>query len=670
MLRGTVSSAGIGSLLCGIGLLWCSGFLVAQDSPPSSPANRVTASRVTADEAQARARRYVSAQQPVYPHGILALITVLAVTTVVAMVLLARVRRLERATRRSEEGFALAIAGANDGIWDWDLAADRMYVSPRLQEILAYRAEGGYVGRPLAVIGERLYPDERLPVLARIEDHFGGLGEELFEIEFRWQVAPEQYRWVLMRGKALRDARGKVMRMSGSITDIDQRKRQEQALMHQTLHDALTDLPNRTLLQDRVDQAIRAGARASRSFALLSLDIDHFQEINDTLGRAIGDEVLKEVSVRLLRTLRTSDTVARLGGDEFGLLLPEIAGEVYASHVAKKIALALNRTFDLEQHALHIGASIGIALYPQHGEDADTLFRHANTALYRAKRSGAGSAIYDPGQDQSSVRRLALANDLHEALAHDALSVHFQPIVDLRAGSVIGVETLLRWQHPPQGPIRPDEIIPLAERSDLIKPLTLWVLDAALQQQADWERQGWSLGVSVNLSVRSLQEPKLIQQIDEALAHWKVPPTKLELEITESAMMSDPRRSLEILTQLSEMGVHLAVDDYGTGFSSLAYLKRLPVDAIKIDKSFVMTMDRDEDDAAIVRSTVELAHLLGLTVVAEGVESQAISDGLAALGCDAAQGYHYCRPCSADVLGRWLGESRWGETMFTKLSKR
>lgn len=276
--------------------------------------------------------------------------------------------------------------------------------------------------------------------------------------------------------------------------------------------------------------------------------------------------------------------------------------------------------------------------------------------------------MYDPDQDRGSVRRLSLANDLHEALEHDGLSVHYQPKIDLRTNAPSGVEALLRWNHPRQGRIPPDEIIPIAEQTGLIKPLTLWILDAALQQQTDWEKQGISLSVAVNLSAWSLQDPRLAQEVAEALERWNVSPTRLELEITESAMMSDPHRSLEILTQLAEMGIGLSVDDYGTGFSSLAYLKRLPVGTIKIDKSFVMSMDLDEGNAVIVRSTIELAHNLGLAVVAEGVESKIVSERLAELGCDTAQGYYYCRPDSADDILRWLRESPWGSAIARKAS--
>lgn len=617
-----------------------------------------------------RARRAAEdlSEQSAWLRRVTILAVVLAVAGTIAISLFMRVRRLERATRRSEQRFALAIAGANDGIWDWDVVRDQIYFSPRLQEILSYHPSDDIVDEPRVIFGERLHPDERLSVMAQIEDYLSGRDGELFETECRWRTEGEEYRWVLIRGRAMRNESGRAVRMSGSIGDITERKKQEQALVHQALHDSLTGLPNRILLQDRIDQAIRSASRGGKCLALLVLDIDHFKEINESLGHQVGDEVLKEIAARLARTLRTSDTVARLGGDEFGLLLPEVAGEVYANHVAKKVSIALHRTLDLEQHALHIGASLGIAVYPQHGEDAQTLIRHADMAMYAAKRNGTGCAVYEPSLDTGSARRLSLANDLHEALERDALSLAFQPIVDLRSQTTVAVETLLRWQHPKQGPIPPDEIVPIAERTGLIKPLTMWILHAALQQQAEWERQGLSLRVSVNLSVWSLQDPKLIDEVREALQQWSVPAAKLELEITEGAMMADPRRSLEILTQLREMGVGLAVDDYGTGFSSLAYLKRLPVDTIKVDKSFVMAMDKDDDDAAIVRSTIELAHILGLRVVAEGVESKAISDKLVALGCDTAQGYYYCRPAPAEACARWLKESPWGGAAFRKAS--
>ena len=596
------------------------------------------------------------------------LATVLAIAGIAAAVLFVRVRRLEWVARRGEERYALAIAGANDGIWDWDLSVDRMYLSARVQEILNSKSDNHFMDKPRAQFVEHLHPEDSDRVVSQLNEYLEQRGGGLFEAECRWRADGETYRWVLIRGKARWSPEGKAQRMSGSITDITQRKTQEETLLHQALHDTLTGLPNRTLLLDRVGQAIRQAARARRGMALIVLGVDRFKEINDAFGYGVGDQILKEIAERLNRTLRGSDSVARVSGDEFAVLLPDVAGELYANHVAKKISVALSRPLDLEQNALHVAATLGIAVYPQHGDSADELIRHADIAMNAAKRAGSACGLYDPTQDRGNVRRLSLANDLHDALEKDALSVHFQPKVDLRSNASTGVEALLRWEHPRQGRIPPDEIIPIAEQTGLIKPLTLWVLDASLQQMVEWRRQGIELKVAVNLSMWSLQDPKFTDEVAESLERWKVPASQLELEITESAMMSDPTRSMDILTQLSQMGVGLSVDDYGTGFSSLAYLKRLPVDTIKIDKSFVMNMDLDDSNAVIVRSTIELAHNLGLVVVAEGVESKIIADRLAELGCDTAQGYYYCRPADGESCTRWLRESPWGTAMVKKAS--
>ncbi len=615
-----------------------------------------------------RARRATAElkQKTANLRRLMALAIVLALATGVAAVLFIRGRRFQLATRRSEERFALAIAGANDGIWDWDLVRDCMYFSPRLQDILNFRPDSPFVEAPRTVFAEHVHPDDHARMLKQMEEYVSGTGVEMLEAEFRWHTKPETHRWILMRGKALRDASNKCLRMSGSITDISQRKVQEEVLLYQALYDALTDLPNRTLLLDRIEQAIRAAGRTRRAVGVLVLGIDRFKEINDTLGYDAGDTILREMGVRLSRTLRNSDTVARLGGDEFAILLPDVAGEVYTNHVVTKLSQALSRPFEFEQHALHVAASIGIAMYPEHGEDADTLVRHAGIAMDTAKRAASGCAMYEYEQDQGNVRRLALASDLHDALEQNGISAHFQPQIDMRTGMVTGVEALLRWEHPRQGQIRPDEVIPIAERTGLIKPLTLWMLDASLQQHVEWAKQGMDLKVAVNLSVWSLQDPKLAQEIQATLDYWRVLPTQLELEITETAMMSDPRRSLEILTQLHQMGIALSMDDFGTGFSSLSYLKRMPVQTIKIDKSFVMTMDVDENSAIIVRSTIELAHNLGLNVIAEGVESKVIMDRLRELGCDTAQGYYFCRPISGQACTKWLRESDWGMPLPAK----
>lgn len=425
------------------------------------------------------------------------------------------------------------------------------------------------------------------------------------------------------------------------------------ALEHQALHDALTGLPNRSLLIDRMQQAIFAARRDNGELALLMMDLDRFKEINDTLGHHVGDRVLKDVAARLSQTLREMDTVARLGGDEFAILLPGTNVE-QAKLAATKTLTALHKNLEIDGHRLHCSASIGIAAFPQHGSDAQTLIQRADVAMYVAKRNKSGAAVYDPREDQHSVGRLALMSDLHNALESDELLLHYQPKIIVATGSVVGVEALLRWPHPLHGWIPPDEVIPLAEQTGLIRPLTFWVLERALRQFVRWREQGHHLSVAVNLSVYSLQDSELVSAIQRLLARYRVPAEMLYLEITESGMMSDPTHAVGVLAQLDAMGVRLAVDDFGTGFSSLAYLKQLPVDELKIDKSFVMQMTRDDNDAVIVRSIIELAHNLGLHVVAEGIENAEVWDLLHILRCDQGQGYYLSVPLPAEEFTTWL----------------
>lgn len=425
------------------------------------------------------------------------------------------------------------------------------------------------------------------------------------------------------------------------------------ALEHQALHDTLTGLPNRALLMDRLQQAIFALRRENRPCALMIMDLDRFKDINDTLGHQTGDLLLQQVSMRLNDTLRESDTAARLGGDEFALLLPG-ADQPFAEHIAQRVLKAMEQMFTIGDHSLHVGASLGIALYPRHGQDAQALIQHADVAMYVAKRSHGGYAFYDIAQDPHSVERLELVTDLGRAISNDALELYYQPKVAIATRRVTGVEALLRWRHGRRGFIPPDEIIPLAEQTGLIRLLTQWVINTALRQCALWRSHGRALPVAINLSARNLQDPHLDGQIGDYLAAWSLPQEFVELEITEGAVMDDPQRAQDMLTRLDQMGVRIAIDDYGTGFSSLAYLKKLPVNELKIDKSFVMDMDQDDNDAVIVRSTIDLAHNLGLRVTAEGVETLEIWNLLEMLGCDTAQGYYISPPLPAAEFERWM----------------
>jgi diguanylate cyclase (GGDEF)-like protein len=425
---------------------------------------------------------------------------------------------------------------------------------------------------------------------------------------------------------------------------------------HQALHDALTGLPNRDLFRDRIEQAIRSSRRSGEAAVVMIMDLDHFKEINDTLGHHMGDLLLQEVARRLGRTLREADTVARLGGDEFGVLLPLVTKPGDAAVVAQQLLLELREPFMLDGMRLEIDASIGIALHPMHGDDVETLQQRADIAMYSAKQSGRGYAIFEPELDRHSPRRLALAGGMRQAINDGQITLYYQPKAALQSGSVVGVEALARWNHPEFGIVGPSEFVPIAEQTGLITPLTSFVLDAALRQIREWKDAGLELSIAVNLSARSFLDTHLAVEIPRLLNKWAVDASQLELEITESMLMTDPARAEATLDRLSQIGLTLSVDDFGTGYSSLANLKRLPVDVIKIDKSFVIEMAVDASDAAIVHSTIDLAHNLGLRVVAEGVESEGAWHRLAKLGCDFAQGYHLSRPLPPDAVTRLISE--------------
>ncbi len=449
--------------------------------------------------------------------------------------------------------------------------------------------------------------------------------------------------------------------MTDKITEDSKRLKLNALLLeHQALHDKLTELPNRNLLEDRLQQGILSSARGGKPLALLIMDLDGFKDVNDSLGHHAGDDLLKQIGQRLQVTLRKTDTVARLGGDEFGVLLHSVDA-AQAEQAARKLLEVLEAPFQSNGHCLKVGVSIGIALFPEHGANASDLMRHADVAMYAAKHAKTGCGLYNVLQDQDRIEQLALARELNGAMENNHLLLYYQPKVDCRTGQVVSAEALLRWQHPQLGLLPPDKFIPLAERTGSINALTLWMFKEALQQCASWRQQGINISVALNLSACSLPEPQIFEQIADILAACKVSPTWLELEITESTIMTEPARAMELLMRLDALGIRLTIDDFGTGYSSLTYLKKLPVDAIKIDKSFVMSMLNDTNDAVIVRSTIELAHNLDMKVTAEGVESQETWDLLVEYGCDMAQGYFISSALTASAFTRWLANSRWGK---------
>ena len=443
------------------------------------------------------------------------------------------------------------------------------------------------------------------------------------------------------------------------VRDVTERKEYIDAIEYQALHDALTGLPNRVLLADRLRQSVRNAKRGQQTLALLIIDLDHFKEVNDTLGHHNGDIILKLSAERMATVLRDSDTVARLGGDEFAVLLPG-TDQAHAEQIAEKLRAVLEQPCKLEGHVFYVGASIGIAMYPEHGGDDVVLMQHADIAMYIAKSGKIGHAVYKAEQDNSNLSQLSLMNELRVAIDNEELMLCYQPVIDLATGCVSGVEALIRWQHPTRGLLYPDDFIPASEQTGLIGPLTLWVFERAMSQSDEWRELGLELRVSVNLSARNLHDTKFPGQVTRLIEAGGVKAERLRLEITENAIITDPEYTTSILNNLGALGIHISIDDFGTGYSSLVYLKQLPVDEIKIDRSFVTDMLEDENDEVIVRSTIDLAHNIGMKVVAEGVETQAVYDKLVSLGCDAAQGFHMGRSVPPAEFLRWLKESPWG----------
>jgi diguanylate cyclase (GGDEF)-like protein len=442
--------------------------------------------------------------------------------------------------------------------------------------------------------------------------------------------------------------------------------RQSKAAAHQATHDALTGLPNRELLRDRAVRAMLASRRSGTHVAMILVDLDRFKEINDTLGHPYGDLLLQEIGPRLRGQLRESDTVSRIGGDEFVVMLPDLHSPYEALAVAEKLATALQHPFLIEGVMVDIGSSAGVVLTPEHGVEFDELLRHADVAMYAAKQSGREVVEFDPTLDTNDPTRLSLLADLRMAVSQpDQILVYYQPQADLATGRISGAEALVRWQHPTQGLIPPDVFIPFAEQTGIIRPLTWCILRKALEQNRQWAEDGLLIRVSVNISPRCLLESGFAQGVVRMLAETCVPAIRLELELTETAIMTDPERALSVLQDLAGHGIRLSIDDFGTGYSSLAYLKDLPVSEMKIDQTFISNMESDDGSFAIVRSCLELARNLNLSVVAEGVETREVWQHLIELGCPTVQGYYLSRPMPNTAFTAWMADHE-AELTFDK----
>jgi diguanylate cyclase (GGDEF)-like protein len=476
------------------------------------------------------------------------------------------------------------------------------------------------------------------------------LGVEVVDVEMEMIADGERVRTILGYAAPLFDENGSSRGAIGVALDITERKRAEDEVRRLAYHDGLTDLPNRLLFSDRLALALSQANRQDQRLAVLFLDLDRFKVINDSLGHSLGDRLLRSVAARLRSCLREGDTVARLGGDEFTLLLPGTADAVAAARVAEKVLEVLRLPFEIDERELFLTGSVGIAIYPDDGEDAETLVKNADTAMYRAKEKGKDTyQLYAPAMNATALRRLALESALRRALDNREMGLHYQPIVEIASGRIRAVEALLRWRHAAFGNVPPEEFIPLAEVTGLMLGLGGWVLRTALEQLRRWQEAGHpELVMAVNLSIRQLQQPDLAEQVLGLLQQTGVPAGCLELEITETSAMLGPESTHDPLRRLKAAGVRISVDDFGTGYSSLSHLRRLPIRTLKIDKSFIRDIHSDPDDAAIVTAIIALAHTLKLEVVAEGVETAEQLEFLRARGCDRAQGFHLAEPRPAE----------------------
>jgi diguanylate cyclase (GGDEF)-like protein/PAS domain S-box-containing protein len=559
---------------------------------------------------------------------------------------------------RSEERYALAVRAANDGIWDWDLVSDTLYVSPRWHAILGRAQPEGDLGP--AAWSDLVHPDDLGRLRAAVQEHVEGRSPQL-RAEHRMRHADGSWRWVLTRGLATRAGDGRPTRMAGSMSDVTDHRLAQLRLQHDALHDTLTGLPNRTLFMDRVHQTLQRLTRDPQAAcAVLFMDVDRFKLVNDSLSHAVGDKLLVALAARLATAVRPGDTVARLGGDEFAVLLQEIGEPAEAMLVAGRILDSLRPSFAIDGHDLFSSISIGIALHGAGLTPAD-LLANADIAMYNAKRRGRGrAAVFDDAMRRRVVGRLARENELRQAVESALLDIHYQPIVSLATGDICGMEALARWPAA-WGNVSPSEFIPIAEDTGLIGHLWEHVLRAALGALAGWRRTGLvsdAVCMSVNLSGRQLDDPDLAAQLHAAIECTELSPASLKLEITESTLIAEPEHTRDVFAQVCSGGVGLHLDDFGTGYSSLSALHRFPVDALKIDRSFVAELcAEDESGEVIIRSTVAMAHSLGLPVIAEGIEAPAQLRRLRSLGCEFGQGHLFSAAVSAADMGALL--ARW-----------
>ena len=564
-------------------------------------------------------------------------------------------KQAEEALRNSNERFNVAVRATNDIIWDWDLSKNEIWRNENFVKVFDYQSNEA--STDIGFWRGLVHPEERERVASGIRTVIDS-GSASWSDEYRFRRGDGGYAHVHDRGNVIRDSTGRALRMIGAMADITARKESDERIRYLATHDGLTTLPNRVMFSQLLSVAIQTARRYQRNFAVLFIDLDRFKTVNDTLGHEAGDKLLQEIATRLTGCLRASDVVARLGGDEFVVLVQEVNETEEVAMVARKILSAVLQPVVISGQECRVTGSIGICMYPDGGQDEQSLMKNADIAMYLAKEEGKNNfQFYSPNIKIESLERLTLETSLRRALERGEFFLHYQAKLEFKTNRITGVEALLRWQHPDLGMVGPTRFIPIAEETGLIVPIGRWVLQTACAQNVAWQREGLPpVCMAVNLSARQFVDENFLKDIIAALEGSGMNPELLELELTESMVMQNPERAAKLLAAIKRLGVRIAIDDFGVGYSSLAQIKRFPIDTLKVDRSFIRDLAENAEDRAITEAIIAMGKTLSLTVVAEGVETQEQQAFLSEHACDEMQGYYFSKPIAQDEFGNLLRE--------------